>query len=173
MLFYMALAGARLQSHEQRVLPPQRPRRPAPRASRRDHRERRPTTHGSAATCAEPLVEAPLIRSVYPGQVLELGDLDLDEVASALADQTDYEHRWLINPQTGEIRRSRYECGSSWADVGSFVGSRRVIGPQASMTRARAASALWKPRARRMMRRTAELRPSARAFDRAVECTAR
>jgi hypothetical protein len=35
--------------------------------------------------------------------VLELGDLDLDEIASALADQTDYEHRWLIHLQTGEI----------------------------------------------------------------------
>jgi hypothetical protein len=35
--------------------------------------------------------------------VLELGKLDLDEIANALADQTDYEHRWLINPQTGEI----------------------------------------------------------------------
>ncbi|MGC5020976.1 UPF0158 family protein [Micromonospora sp. DT47] len=27
----------------------------------------------------------------------------LEEIATALADQTDYEHRWLINPQTGEI----------------------------------------------------------------------
>jgi hypothetical protein len=27
----------------------------------------------------------------------------LDEIAAALADQTDYEHRWLINPQTGEV----------------------------------------------------------------------
>jgi hypothetical protein len=35
--------------------------------------------------------------------VLDLGSLDLDEIATALADQTDYEHRWLINPQTGEI----------------------------------------------------------------------
>ena len=41
--------------------------------------------------------------SVYPGQVLDLGDLDLEEIATALADQTDYDHRWLINPQTGEI----------------------------------------------------------------------
>jgi hypothetical protein len=41
--------------------------------------------------------------SVYPGTVLDLGCLDLDEIATALADQTDYEHRWLINPQTGEI----------------------------------------------------------------------
>jgi hypothetical protein len=29
--------------------------------------------------------------------------LDLEEIATALADQTDYEHRWLINPQTGEV----------------------------------------------------------------------
>jgi hypothetical protein len=30
---------------------------------------------------------------------LDLDNLDLDEIATALADQTDYEHRWLINPQ--------------------------------------------------------------------------
>jgi hypothetical protein len=35
--------------------------------------------------------------------VLELSSLDLEEIANALADQTDYEHRWLINPQTGEV----------------------------------------------------------------------
>jgi hypothetical protein len=35
--------------------------------------------------------------------VLELDDLDLEEIASALADQTDYEHRYLVNPDTGEI----------------------------------------------------------------------
>ena len=40
---------------------------------------------------------------IYPGPVLDLSNLDLEEIASALADQTDYEHRWLINPQTGEI----------------------------------------------------------------------
>jgi Uncharacterised protein family (UPF0158) len=39
----------------------------------------------------------------YPDRVFDLGSLDLDEIAVALADQTDYEHRWLINPQTGEI----------------------------------------------------------------------
>jgi Uncharacterised protein family (UPF0158) len=33
----------------------------------------------------------------------DLSWLDLDEIATALADQTDYEYRWLINPQTGEI----------------------------------------------------------------------
>ena len=35
--------------------------------------------------------------------MLDLGRLDLDEIASALADQTDYEHRWLIDPRTGEV----------------------------------------------------------------------
>jgi hypothetical protein len=35
--------------------------------------------------------------------VLELNSLDLEEIALALADQAGYEHRWLINPQTGEI----------------------------------------------------------------------
>ena len=40
---------------------------------------------------------------VYGGRMLDLSRLDLEEIATALADQTDYEHRWLINPQTGEI----------------------------------------------------------------------
>ena len=35
--------------------------------------------------------------------MLDLSSLDLEEIVGALADQTDYEHRWLINPQTGEI----------------------------------------------------------------------
>jgi hypothetical protein len=39
----------------------------------------------------------------YPGQVLDLSSIDLEEIADALADQTDYEHHWLINPDTGEI----------------------------------------------------------------------
>jgi hypothetical protein len=39
----------------------------------------------------------------YPGRMLELSSLDLEEIANALGDQTDYEHRWLINPQTGEV----------------------------------------------------------------------
>ncbi len=34
---------------------------------------------------------------------LDLSSLDLSEIAEALADQTDYEHRWLINPETGEV----------------------------------------------------------------------
>jgi hypothetical protein len=39
----------------------------------------------------------------YAGPVLDLSSVDLGEIATALADQTDYKHRWLINPQTGEI----------------------------------------------------------------------
>jgi hypothetical protein len=35
--------------------------------------------------------------------VLDLSSIDLEEIASALADQTDYEHHWLISPDTGEI----------------------------------------------------------------------
>lgn len=35
--------------------------------------------------------------------MLDLSRLDLDEIATALADQDSYEHRWLINPQTGDI----------------------------------------------------------------------
>ena len=35
--------------------------------------------------------------------MLDLSSIDLGEIATALADQTDYEHRWLINPQTGEV----------------------------------------------------------------------
>jgi hypothetical protein len=35
--------------------------------------------------------------------MLVLSKLDLEEIANALADQTDYEHRWLMDPETGEI----------------------------------------------------------------------
>jgi hypothetical protein len=35
--------------------------------------------------------------------MLALSRLDLDEIAEALSDQTDYEHQWLINQETGEI----------------------------------------------------------------------
>ena len=35
--------------------------------------------------------------------MLDLGEIDVEEVATALADQTDYEHRWLIDPRTGQV----------------------------------------------------------------------
>lgn len=36
-------------------------------------------------------------------RVLDLNAVDVDDIATALADQTDYEHRWLIDPGTGEV----------------------------------------------------------------------
>ena len=35
--------------------------------------------------------------------MLDLGGIDVEEIATALADQTDYEHQWLIDPRTGEL----------------------------------------------------------------------
>ncbi|MFY1577350.1 UPF0158 family protein [Verrucosispora sp. WMMD703] len=35
--------------------------------------------------------------------MLDLSRLDLEEIATALEDQTYYDHRWLIDPRTGEI----------------------------------------------------------------------
>jgi hypothetical protein len=40
---------------------------------------------------------------IYSGLVLDLSSLDLEQIGNALSDQTDYERRWLISPQTGEI----------------------------------------------------------------------
>ena len=35
--------------------------------------------------------------------MFDLVTIDLEEIASALADQTDYEHRWLLDPRTGQV----------------------------------------------------------------------
>jgi hypothetical protein len=35
--------------------------------------------------------------------MFDLGHVDVEEIATALADQTDYEHRWLIDPRTGKV----------------------------------------------------------------------
>jgi len=35
--------------------------------------------------------------------VLDLSLIDLEDIATALADENDYEHQWLINSDTGEI----------------------------------------------------------------------
>jgi hypothetical protein len=43
--------------------------------------------------------------------VLDLGSLDLEQIATALADQTDYEHRWLIDPRSGEVAFWTAETG--------------------------------------------------------------
>ncbi len=43
--------------------------------------------------------------------MFELTSLDLDEIATALADQESYEHRWLIAPRAGEIAFWTADCG--------------------------------------------------------------
>jgi hypothetical protein len=40
---------------------------------------------------------------IYSGLVMSLDTFDLEEIASALADQIDYERQWLIDPGTGKI----------------------------------------------------------------------
>ena len=35
--------------------------------------------------------------------MLDVESIDIEEIATALADQTDYDHRWLIDPRTGEV----------------------------------------------------------------------
>ncbi len=35
--------------------------------------------------------------------MLDLGAIDIEEVATALQDQTDFEHRWLVDPRTGGL----------------------------------------------------------------------
>jgi hypothetical protein len=52
------------------------------------------------------------------GPVLDLSRLDLAEIATALEDQTDYEHRWLIHPDTGEV--------VFWTAEGGIDGERPV-----------------------------------------------
>ena len=39
----------------------------------------------------------------YPERVLKLSEIDEEAIATAHADQTDYEHRWLIDPRTGQV----------------------------------------------------------------------
>lgn len=35
--------------------------------------------------------------------MLRLDSIDLEEIATALADQDNFDHQWLIDPRTGEI----------------------------------------------------------------------
>ena len=44
-----------------------------------------------------------MARRTYSGLMLDLSSLNLDEIGEALADEVDYEHWWLIDPETGEI----------------------------------------------------------------------
>lgn len=39
----------------------------------------------------------------YPEKALDLDGIDIEDIATALSDQTDYEHRWLIDPRTDRV----------------------------------------------------------------------
>lgn len=50
--------------------------------------------------------------------MVELSKVDLQEIATALQDQSAYEHRWLIDPKTGEI--------AFWTEDGGVDGETPV-----------------------------------------------
>jgi hypothetical protein len=54
------------------------------------------------------------VRETYPGLVLDLSSIDLEEIANALADQDDYDYRWLINQDTGEVAFWTADTGIDW-----------------------------------------------------------
>ena len=35
--------------------------------------------------------------------MLDLDNIDVEDIATAMADQTDYDHRWLFDPRAGEV----------------------------------------------------------------------
>ncbi len=43
--------------------------------------------------------------------MLDLGAFDVEEIATALSDQTDYDHRWLIDPRTGQVAHWASDTG--------------------------------------------------------------
>lgn len=74
--------------------------------------EGRIETHSTAAPAAVgPVAHLPVTGAFetsvgivnYPERVLDLSRLDLEEIATALSDQTDYDHRWLIDPKSGQV----------------------------------------------------------------------
>lgn len=91
---------------------------------------------------------------------------DLKLLEPTLADVN--RHGLLVDIET---RLSRHECG--WFHGVCSQGRVSSMGPQESMTRARAAPAEWNPKARRTMRRTRWLSPSRRALERPRRMAAR
>jgi len=101
--------------HEFMYLPQHRALRPSGTAA--DSVRRCGPTGSSRNPCAaqsKPLPPMSRVRQVviwfhravsgfYAQCMLDLGGIDIEELATALADQTDFEHRWLINPRTGQV----------------------------------------------------------------------
>jgi hypothetical protein len=50
--------------------------------------------------------------------MLDPDKLDLDEIATALEDQSSYDHRWLVHPETGEV--------AFWTSDGGIDGTTPV-----------------------------------------------
>jgi hypothetical protein len=62
--------------------------------------------------------------------MLELSELDLEEIAEALGDQTDYEHLWLIDPATGKLEFWTSDLGidgQNPVEVDELVEERALI----------------------------------------------
>jgi hypothetical protein len=62
--------------------------------------------------------------------MLELSELDLDVIAQALGDQTDYEHLWLIDPATGKLEFWTSDLGidgQNPVDVDELVEERGLV----------------------------------------------
>ncbi len=49
--------------------------------------------------------------------MLSLGQVDLDDIAQALSDQTDYEHHWLLDSATGELHIWTSDTGLDGQDL--------------------------------------------------------
>ncbi len=71
------------------------------------------------------------VQEITVAHVLDLSRLDLEEIATALANQTDYEHRWLINPQTGEVVFWTSDTGIDGQGGVNPRATRRMPTPQA------------------------------------------
>ena len=82
----IAIYVVRIATHDRMLRPLTRTRRPATAAS---------TSHSDLPRLVPGAGD-------YGGPVLDLSSLDLEDIATALVDQTDDEHRWLINPEAGK-----------------------------------------------------------------------
>jgi hypothetical protein len=60
---------------------------------------------------------SPRQSQAYARGVLKLGQVDLDEIAQALSDQTDYEHQWMLDPATGELHIWTSDTGLDGQDL--------------------------------------------------------
>ena len=96
----------------------------------------------------------------YGGQMLDLNRLDLEEIATALADQTDYEHRWLINPR---------DRGSRVLDVRYGIDGQTPVTSTSWTGLHRSAAVLHLVPGHGRLRRTGQRRAARRRLARAIQ----